>query len=175
MRNTNIKTLIIIILLVVFSLSATYAFVNLSAIDNTATGTGRCLDVNYSGQAINNSALVSTTNYTEGASSVVTLSKATGCDIYTEADIMISTNSNITAPISDGALKYKILQSTQVISEGSITTTGDTKLATVNLNTTATAYTVYIWIDSDISQGNYNNKTFSGSLWAQAVQTSTIK
>ena len=177
MKEANIKSLIVIILLVVFSLSATYAFLTLSASSNSATGTGGCFNVNYSAQAINNTALVTTTNYTEGASSDVILSKNENCDIYTEADIMIHTNDTTTAPISDGALKYKILQGSNIISEGSITTTdpADTKLATVTLTETATTYKVYIWIDSSISAGNYNGKAYSGYLFANADQTSTIK
>lgn len=179
--KTNIKSLIIISLIIVFSLSATYAFLNLSASANNATtGNGGCFLVNYSGQAINNSALVSTTNYNEGASSQVVLSKASNCEIYTEADIMIYTNTTTTAPISDGALKYKIeiiSGDGQIISggEGSITTTGDTTLATVSLTETATTYVVYIWIDSSISKGAYNGTTYSGYLYANSTQTSTIK
>lgn len=175
MKAINIKSSIIILLLIIFSLSATYAFLNLGTPSNAATGTAGCFEVNYTGQAISNSALVSTTTYTEGASSNVVLSKSEDCEIYTEADIMIHTNDSTTAPISNGALKFKILQGTTEINSGTITTTGDTKLATVTLSTTATTYTVYIWIDSDISIGTYNGTTYSGYLYANSTQTSTIK
>ena len=177
MKTTNIKSLIIIILLVVFSLSATYAFLTLTANNNSANGIGGCFNVNYSAQDINNTALVSTTDYTQGASSNVILSKNADCEIYTEADIMIHTNDTTDAPISDGALKYKILKDSEVISEGAITTTdpADTKLATVDLTETDVTYKVYIWIDSSISNGAYNGKSYSGYLFANAIQTSTIQ
>ena len=176
MTKTNIKSLIIVSILVVFALSTTYAFLNLSASNSTtATGEAGCFVVNYTGQTINNSSLVSTTNYAEGASSNVVLSKNANCKIYTEADIMIHTNTTTTAPISNGALKYKVMNGTTEVSSGTITTTGDTKLATVTLTTTATTYKVYIWIDSNISLGTYNGKSYSGYLYAKSIQTSTIK
>ena len=175
-NKTNIKSLIIVSILIVFSLSATYAFLILTASsDNRVGGTGGCFIVNYSGQEISNSALVSTTNYLEGATSNVILSQDEDCKIYGEADIMIHTNTTTTAPISNGALKYKVLQGTTEISSGAITATGDTKLATVPLTTTATTYKVYIWIDSEVSNGTYNEKTYLGYLYAHATQTSTIK
>lgn len=180
--TTNIKSLIIIALLVIFSLSATYAFLNLNASANNATtGTGGCFNVNYTSQAISNSALVSTTTYTEGASSNVILSKNENCQIYTTANIMIHTDStNTTAPITNGALKYKIEKisgdgSIQSGGEGSINQTGDITLATVTLTETDTTYKVYIWIDSTISNGTYNGTAYSGYLYAEATQTSNIK
>ena len=175
MKKENLKSIIIIVLLIIFSLSATYAFLTFSSSNNTATGTGGCFQVNYSGQTINEDALISTDDYTEGASSNIILSKSSDCQIYTKASIMIKTNTSTTAPISNGALKYKVLQGTTIISEGTITTTGDTTLATVALTTTSTTYKVYIWIDSNISNGTYHDKSYSGYLYATAIQTSTVK
>ena len=175
MKKENIKSIIIITLLIIFSLSATYAFLILGVSNNTATGIGGCFKVNYSGQTINNSSLISTSDYNEGASSDIILSKSSDCQIYTKASIMINTATTTTAPISNGALKYKVLNGENIISEGAITATGDTTLTTVTLTNTATTYKVYIWIDSSISQGTYNNKSYSGYLYASAIQTSEIK
>lgn len=183
MRLTeNFKTLFIVTILVIFSLSVTYAFVNLSASDSSVIGTGGCFSVNYVGQSIDNSSLISTTTYTEGASSEVTLSKNANCAIYTEAKIKLHTNSDITAPIAGDkqALKYKVVKTSgdgAIISggEGVINQTGDITLATVTLTEISTIYTIYIWIDSTISSGTYNGTTYSGYIFAETVQTSTIK
>lgn len=175
MKTTNTKSLIIITLLVIFSLSVTYAFLFLDTSNDDATGEGGCFEVDYTGQTISNASLVSTTSYENGASSIVTLSKNPGCDIYTEASIKIFTNTSTTAPISNGALKYKILQGSEEISAGTITTTGNTSLATVQLTEEDISYTVYIWIDSNVSNGTYNQTTYSGYLFAESIQTSTIK
>lgn len=175
MKKENIKSIIIIGVIVLFSLGSTYAFLNFSASNNTATGVGGCFKVNYSGQAINNLSIQSTSTYTEGASSDVILSKSTDCKIYTEAEIYIHTNTTTTAPISNGALKYKVLNGNTTVGEGSVTATGDTKLATVTLSNTATTYKVYLWIDSDTSNGTYHETTYSGYIFASAIQTSTVK
>ncbi|MCI6265813.1 MAG: hypothetical protein MR598_03075 [Erysipelotrichaceae bacterium] len=175
MKKENLKSIIIIGILVTFSLGSTYAFLNFKASNNTATGVGGCFQVNYSGQAINNLSLESSSTYTEGASSDIILSKSSDCDIYTEADIYLYTNTTTTAPISNGALKYKVVNGSTTIGEGAITSTGDKKLATVTLSTTSTTYKVYLWIDPDISNGTFNDTTYSGYIYANAVQTSTIK
>lgn len=179
-KTNNIKLIIIITVIIVFMLSSTYAFIEFSAIANTTSTEAGCFEVNYTAQEINASALVSTTNYLEGAKSEVVLSKAEDCEIYNEASIYIHTNASATtAPINDyQALKYKVLNSSNtVLSEGAITTTDgtDVKIATVPLTTTATTYSIYIWVDSDISQGNYNETTYSGYIYAESIQTSTIK
>lgn len=178
MEKTNLKSIIIIGILVIFSLGSTYAFLNFRATNSsTATGEGGCFQVNYSGQAINNLSVATTSTYTEGVSSDIILSKSTDCQIYTEADIYLYTDEDdTTAPITTvQALKYKVMTGSTTVSEGTITTTGDTKLATVTLSTTSTTYKVYLWIDADISNGSYNSTTYSGYIYASASQTSTIK
>lgn len=51
---------------------------------------------------------------------------------------------------------------------------GDTLLATLPLENTEVTYTVYLYIDSTISLGNYNDKTYSGYIYATTEQTSTV-
>lgn len=177
MRKENLKSIIIVGLIVTFALGGTYAFMTFSASNASATGTAGCFNVKYTGgQVINNQSLSSTTNYLEGESTEVVLYKDSNCEIYTEADIIIHTDSPATtAPIENGALKYIVLQGSTTIQSGSITKTGDQTLATVTLNSTATNYKVYIWVDSEVSQGSYNDKDYSGYIYAAATQTSTIK
>ena len=51
---------------------------------------------------------------------------------------------------------------------------GDTLLATIPLEDTEITYTIYLYIDSTVSLGNYNDKTYSGYIYATTEQTSTI-
>lgn len=180
MRKENLKSLIIIGLIVTFALSATYAYLTLSTNQNTTNTLAGCFEVSYTGQNITQSSLKSTENYLEGASSQITLSKAENCEIYTQADIYIHTNTptletDLTADdLAKGALKYKILEGRTSLAEGSITATGDKKITTVDLTTTTKTYTIYIWIDPTISNGSYNGKTYSGYIYATSIQTSTV-
>ena len=199
MKKENFKLSTIILLIFVILLSATYAYVVLSAkAVNTATGEGRCFEVNYTGQAINNSSLQSTTDYTQGATSQIVLSKNANCDIYETAQILIHTNSSTavtTAPIDTvQALKYRIEVTSgdgKIIAAdtgeettsttGVITTNKDDDgndiglpLTKVTLTETATTYTVYLWIDPEVSGGAFHGKTYSGYLYASATQSSTV-
>lgn len=179
-KAKNIKTIIIIILLVVASLSLTYAYMLLNSTKTTDSTQAGCFVVNYTGQSINNTSLQSTEDYTQGEVSDIVLSKNKDCEIYTEASIYIHTNSSETdAPLSNEALKYKIMNGSTEVSSGSIktVTSGNEEqlLATVPLTTTSTTYKVYLWIDSSISRGSYNEKTYSGYLYASSTQSSTIK
>ena len=154
----------------------TYAFLNLSANNNVATGEGGCFQVSYTGQDLNAGNILSTNNYLEGAHTTVTLSKNSTCKIYNEANIYLHTNDTTTAPIeTTHALKYKLYNGTTQISEGIISSKGDYILATVPITDTATTYTVYLWIDSDLSEGAYHGTSFSGYIYAESAQTSTIE
>ena len=155
---------------------STYAFMSFSAMsDGIARGQGGCFEVNYSAQEINHSNLSSTTNYWEGANSTITLSKASSCKIYTEANIYVNTNQSSTAPIDTvPALKYRLYMESGLISEGFITQKGDTLVATVPLTDSTVTYTLYVWIDSSLSSGAYDNTSYSGYTYAESSQTSTI-
>ena len=156
---------------------STYAFMSFSAMsDSVANGQGGCFEVNYSAQEINHTNLSSTTNYWEGASSIITLSKSSSCKIYTQANIYVNTNQATTAPIDTvPALKYRLYLESNLISEGLITQKGDTLVATVPLTDTTINYTLYVWIDSSMSSGAYDNTIYSGYTYAESSQTSTIE
>lgn len=179
MIKENFKLSIIITIVVITSLSATYAWLAISSVsNNSSTGTAGCFSVNYSGQEIDNSSLQSTEDYTQGAKSNIILSKNSNCEIYSKAEIMLHTNTTSTAPLSNGAMKYKVMQGTTEISTGAVAAVDanstDQLLATVDLTTTNVTYTVYIWIDPTISQGTYHEKTYSGYLYARSTQSSSI-
>ncbi len=181
-KSENLKSIIIISLIVIFSLSTTYAFLNISSPTGNAEGQAGCFEVAYVKGADINSSLESSETNPQNTSTELKLSKSEECQIYTEADIYIHTNDTTTAPItSTQALKYKIegtnlLKDGKTVNslEGVINTLGDQKIATVKLTTTPTNYKIYIWVDSTISQGNYNDKTYSGYIYASSTQTSTV-
>lgn len=204
-EKTNIKLLIIIALIVTTVLSATYAFLNLQGSATTEETKAGCFTVSYEGQIINESNITSIIEPSEDADAktkadfeskvahaTVTLKKDTAqeCEIYTEATISLYTGT-ITAPLNNPrALKYKVLEGTTEQTRGVITNTTiedpsketnpiptdfSTDLLTVDLETTAKTYDIYIWIDRNLSNGYYNEKTYSGYIYATAEQTSTIK
>lgn len=183
MRRENLKSLIIISIIVMFSLSTTYAYLSLSASSSTEAGDGGCFEVAYEkGQDITGETLKSTTNYLNGGHTQMTFSKTADCDVYTEATIYLQKDEEVSDEeflnFLGPAFKYKILSGGTEIESGAITSSLETSngiaLATVPLTTTETTYDIYIWIDSTISNGSYNGKIFSGYLYASAVQTSTI-
>ena len=114
MKKENLKSSIIIGIIVIFSLAATYAFLNLSVNNNDAPGTGGCFNVSYTAQNISNASLKSSVTYSEGATTTVTLSKDSSCKVYTESEIYLHTDSvNTTTdfPFSNGAFKYRVEKS----------------------------------------------------------------
>ena len=165
-------------LLVVYSsliTGSTYAYLYLGSNNNDISGSGKCEGVNYKGENISASNLVSTTNYLEGAKSTITLSKNKDCTIYTYVNLYLYTNNTTTAPITTvKALKYKIVSSNNVTYSGVVSYMGDTLLATLPLDDKEVTYTIYLYIDSTLSLGNYNDKTYSGYIYATTEQTSTV-
>ncbi len=154
--------------------SGTYAYLEMKK-NTSVAGSAKCNGINYQGQEINASNLSSTTNYLEGAKSTITLSQSDDCKIYSYVSIYLYVNDNITAPI-DGvkALKYKLITEDKVEYNGTITTKGDNLLAVVPLTSDSKNYQVYLWIDSEISNGQFDNKSFSGYIYATSEQSSTI-
>ena len=165
-----------IIFYIIIIVGSTYAFLYFQASKNNVTAKAGCFDVNYTGEEIKHTNLSTTTNYLEGAKSTITISKANSCKIYTEANIYIHVNDSITAPIETSqALRYKVMQGDNQISEGIISKKGEVLLATVPITTTATSYITYIWIDSSLSNKQFDETKFTGYIYAESEQTSTIE
>ena len=152
----------------------TYAYLEMKK-NASVAGSAKCNGINYQGQEINASNLSSTTNYLEGTKSTITLSQSDDCKIYSYVNIYLHVNDNITAPLeSVKALKYKLITEDKIEYNGTITTKGDSLLAVVPLTSDPKSYQVYLWIDSGISNGQYDNKSFSGYIYATSEQSSTI-
>ena len=178
-KNYKLKRILhFLFILIIYSIlitGSTYAYLYLEDQNNSISGTGKCEGVNYKGENISASNLVSTTNYLEGAKSTITLSKNKDCTIYTYVNLYLYTNNTTTAPITTvKALKYKIVSSNNVTYSGVVSYMGDTLLATLPLEDTEITYTIYLYIDSTVSLGNYNDKTYSGYIYATTEQTSTV-
>lgn len=199
--NGNKKLLIIVVVVISLLLSSTYAFLSLNSDVSDATGEGGCFEVEYSADpTIVTSSLVSTVNVPESPILSITISKDNSCKIYSNADIYIHTNmsnNETTAPINDTpALKYKIFAKKNSSGEiiinkiGNITTTlnadgtlnedlkitiADNIVDGIPVLEEAITYDIYIWVDKNASLGRYNNTTYSGYIYAEAHQTSTIK
>ena len=175
-KISKLKYFYFILVFSILLISGTYAYQYINTTNNSVTGMGGCFNVNYTGQNIATTDLATTTNYQNGSKTTVTLSKHSSCKLYTEANIYLKTNNTTTAPIeSVHALKYKVFNSTSQISEGTITTKNDYLLATVPLTDTSTTYTVYLYIDANLSIGQYDGKSYSGYVYAESNQTSTIE
>lgn len=183
MKKNNVLIFLLIFFLIFLSFGVTYAFLQTNDNNNQMTGEGGCFVVDYvgeEGQYISPSNnLETSSDYTSGGSSTVTLSKNVDCQIYTQASIYLNTNEDGTSSqlLGEGALKYTVVNgSDSVIASGTINATGVTTLAVVNLTSTATTYTIYIWVDSDITYNSdiiYDELTYSGYIYADAIQSST--
>ena len=173
------KILGIVLLLIIYSIlitGSTYAFMSFNANSTAATGTGGCFQVSYTGQEITGGDFLSTDNYSEGANTTVTLSKDSTCKIYSEANIYLHTNDTTTAPIeSTPALRFKLFNGTTEISEGLISNKKDTLLTTVPITNSSVTYTIYLWVDNNLSDGLYHDTAYSGYIYAESAQTSTIE
>ena len=153
----------------------TYAYLTFEVSNNSLSGMGKCNIVNYREDDISEADLLSTTNYEEGASTTITLSQSAGCSIYTTVGIYLHTNDTTTAPIETvPAFKYKIITEDDYEYNGTVTAKGDYLLVTVPLTSTEKTYTIYFWIDSNVSLGAYHNVSYSGYIYASSEQTSTI-
>lgn len=155
---------------------STYAYLVLEKTDNSLAGNGGCSVINYRADEIDESDLLATTNYLNGAKSTVTLSEEESCEIYDFVNIYFYTDVNeSTIPLDTvKALKYNIVVDNILITEGVIDSYGDFLLATVPLTSDPIDYDIYLWVDSDISRGHYSGKSFSGYIYATTVQSSTV-
>lgn len=175
--NDNKNLIVIIVVIITVLLSSTYAFLNFEVVDDSATGEGGCFEVDYTATVIGSSNLVSTEVEPTEPFSRITILKDESCEIYTEADIYIHTNANGTTANISGiqALKYKVVSSGNVLASGVINAIGDLKIVTVPITNDKVYYDIYIWVDSSVSNGAYNQETYSGYIYAESRQSSTVE
>ena len=174
-RVKFISIIFIIIGLLLTIISGTYAYQSLSINNNSMTGMGGCFEVYYQGQQITSQNLVATDNYLNGASTTISLSKDSSCKLYNIANIYINTNTTTTAPVETiYALKYKLFDGSTLIAQGAINTKGSQLITSVPLTDTTVTYTLYVWLDNSLSSGYFDSTNYSGYIYADSTQTSTI-
>lgn len=184
MKKENIKLSIIILILIITSLSTTYAFLEIRATDQSATGEAGCFNVSYSGNSINNISINSDADYTKGANTTITLSKDEDCEIYTQAEIHLdvdlyycdtetateslpcpipSTKVTATDALNTAALNYKI-----------VVDSGDGKILGEN-STTLTEKSATITSTGDITLANVTltetSTTYKIYLWIDKAKS----
>ena len=168
MNKKILYSLLIVLLIIIVSVSITYAWLSWSGIVNIS-GTSECFDVNYvKGQDIGsdsnpaNFSLAST--YTEGLSSVIkvnlkdtcTISNGTGT-LYLNTD---STTSNIL--LISNVLKYQVLEGTNEVASGIVSSTGNLPIYNnIEINNEVKQLTVYIWIDGSLVNNDNSNDILS--------------
>ena len=182
--SKNKITLTLVFAIFIYSIAiigSTYAYISISANNNQVSGQGGCFQVSYTGQELNAGNINSTIEFNTSetgtiANTTVTLSKASTCKIYTEANIYLHTNDATTAPIdTTPAMRYKLVTEDNIEYSDIVHKSCDVLLATVPITDTATTYSIYLWIDANMSSGFYDGKSYSGYVYAESMQTSTIE
>ena len=168
MNKKLLYSILIVLLIIIVSVSITYAWLSWSGVVNIS-GTSECFEVNYvKGQDIGsdsnpaNFSLAST--YTEGLSSVIkvnlkdtcTISNGTGT-LYLNTD---STTSNIL--LTSNVLKYQVLEGTNEVANGIVSSTGNLPIYNnIEINNEVKQLTVYIWIDGSLVNNDNSNDILS--------------
>ncbi len=157
----------------------TYAWVSWQSSNIKIEGTAECFDIDYGisqqiGSASTKGSLNMASSYTEGLSAKVTLALKTGCSVTGTGKLYLNTNTSGTSTdILKGALKYAVLvdSATTPSATGTITVTGQKLLLdSINISsTTATTYTVYVWLDGEIADNTYANLTYNGYISAEVT------
>ena len=183
-KKNTLSLVLVICLLLSIGITGTYAFFTIGD-DDSANGNGGCFNVDYTSSQ-NITSLTSAPSYDSLGVGIVTvtLKKNNSCKAYTTANIHLNTTST-NAPITTvKAFKYRVSSSATTINsnssltnniEGIIDSTGDIVLANVDLTTSTVTYTIYLWVDSDISSGYYSGKNYSGYIYAESTQSSGVK
>ena len=175
-KKISIKLLIISSILVfLLSIGATYAVLTWNSGNTTIAGSTLCFGIGYSkGQDIefsvnNRNLMVASTNFDENKAAVtyVAFRRRNGCTLYGKGTIKVNVTS--TADLSTGALKYKIINSSNTqVASGSITSTGISTIYSEFNIITAEKYTIYFWLDANYIDNSYLEATFSGTIDASA-------
>ena len=154
----------------------TYAWVSWQSSNIKIEGTAECFDIDYGisqqiGSASTKGSLNMASSYTEGLSAKVTLALKTGCSVTGTGKLYLNTNTSGTSTnILGGALKYTVVNGNNTTSGIINTTEKITLLEDIDVSsTTATTYTVYVWLDGEIADNTYANLTYNGYISAEVT------
>ena len=168
MNKKLLYSLLIVLLIVIVSVSITYAWLSWSGSVNVS-GTSECFDVNYvKGQDIGSeespAKLSLASNYTEGLSTVVKVNLKDTCTILNGTGTLYLNTDSITSNIllTSNVLKYQVLDGTTEITNGVITSTGTLAIYdNIPITNEEKSITVYIWIDGNLVTNDNVNDVLS--------------
>ena len=170
MNKKLLYSLLIVLLIVVVSVSITYAWLSWSGVVNIS-GTSECFDVNYvKGQDIGsdsnpaNFSLAST--YTEGLSSVIKVNLKDTCTISNGTGTLYLNTDSTTSSIllTSNVLKYQVLDGNTPVEGGSgIVSSAEqaTIYSDIPITTSEKTIKVYIWIDGSLVNNDNANDILS--------------
>ena len=169
MNKKLLYSLLIVLLIVVVSVSITYAWLSWSGVVNIS-GTSECFDVNYvKGQDIGsdsnpaNFSLAST--YTEGLSSVIKVNLKDTCTITNgTGTLYLNTDTSVTSStiLSGKVLKYQVLDGTTPVGSGIVSSAESIEIyKDIPITTTVKTITVYIWLDGNLVTEQNQNEILS--------------
>ena len=146
-KKTIIVFFSLVFLFVITGLGVTYAFYTVGVSGTNIAGEANCYNINYTkGQDIDGE-LVMGEDYTSGQYVEVVMSADPDCAKML-GTLFLDTNQSSTMDYTDQALKYAVVQGSNVVSSGVVT--GEENQIIYNnfeVKTTATTYRVYIWLD----------------------------
>ena len=169
MNKKLLYSLLIVLLIVIVSVSITYAWLSWSGVVNIS-GTSECFDVNYvKGQDIGsdsnpaNFSLAST--YTEGLSSVIKVNLKDTCTISNgTGTLYLNTDTSVTSStiLSGKVLKYQVLDGTTPVGNGIVSSAESIEIyKDIPITTTVKTITVYIWLDGNLVTEQNQNEILS--------------
>ena len=169
MNKKLLYSLLIVLLIIIVSVSITYAWLSWSGTVNIS-GTSECFDVNYvKGQDIGsdsnpaNFSLAST--YTEGLSSVIKVNLKDTCTITNgTGTLYLNTDTSVTSStlLSGKLLKYQVLDGTTPVGSGIVSSAESIEIyKDIPITTTVKTITVYIWLDGNLVTEQNQNEILS--------------
>ena len=168
MNKKLLYSLLMVLLIVIVSVSITYAWLSWSGVVNIS-GTSECFDVNYvKGQDIGsdsnpaNFSLAST--YTEGLSSVIKVNLKDTCTISNGTGTLYLNTDTTTSSIllTSGVLKYQVLEGTNEVANGTVSSTGNLPIYNnIEINNEVKQLTVYVWLDGSLVNDSNSNDILS--------------
>ena len=169
-KHKIIGTVIGVLAFIALVAGLTYAWFTWQSGNTILNGTTECFRINYvNGQNISGE-ITPSSDYTGGKTTTVEIGIDPSCAVGGTGTIKLTTEESTTMNLSDGAVKYAVYNGASEVSSGSVTS-GTIDLATVNLTKSQVTYTVYIWVDGEITDNTYVGTSYSGYIHAIAEQT----
>ena len=169
MNKKLLYSLLIVLLIVVVSVSITYAWLSWSGVVNIS-GTSECFDVNYvKGQDIgsdsNPANFVLASTYTQGLSSVIKVNLKDTCTITNgTGTLYLNTDTGVTSStlLSGKVLKYQVLDGNTSVGSGIVSSAENIEIyKDIPITTTVKTITIYIWLDGNLVTEQNQNEILS--------------